>query len=122
MSDDRITKEDQEPERIELWNMAIIRPHWWLPWLKVFYFDCPQFLSYNLLDKYGVNPFLFEFKESDGCKYIGVKCRVWIKDMDNFFLCMHELQRNMMICGYSDYKEFCREWQKQYTEEDDTNE
>lgn len=124
MSDERITKEDQEPERIELWNMAMFTPHWWKPWYSLFYIDCPQYLSFNLFDKYGVQPFFFRYKEHEDGKFIGVECCVWKSRVGEFFECMHELQRNMMICGYSDYEEFCQklhdEWDEE--EEDDANE
>lgn len=122
MSDDCITNKGREPEKIELWNIAMFTPRWWKPWLTFFYIDCPQFLSFNLFDKYDIQPFFFRYKEHEDGKYIGVTCCVRKSCADDFFMCMHEMQRNMMICGYSDYEEFCRKWQKDIEEEDDANE
>lgn len=121
MSDERITKED-ELNGIELWNMALFSPHWWKPWLTFFYIDCPQYLSFNLFDKYDIQPFFFRFSEHKDGKYIGVKCCIKKSRIDDFLVCMHEMQRNMTICGYSDYEEFCRKWQEDLKEEDDANE
>lgn len=122
MSDESITNQEQEPEKIELWNMAMFTPRWWKPWYTVFYVDCPQYLSFNIFDKYGVRPFCMRFLEGDIIKYAGILCRIRKRQLDDFLVCMEELQRNILICGYTDYEEFCRDFQKELTEEDDANE
>lgn len=108
-----------EIENIELWNMALIDPKWYKPWHTVFYVDSPQYLSFNLFDKYSLHPFFFREKEMDGCKYIGIMCCIRFSRLEDFLMCMHELQRNMMICGYNDYEEFCREVQAEMDAEDE---
>ena len=110
--------ENKEPEIIDLWNTALFTPRWWKPWYTFFYIDCPQFLSYNLFDKYNLNPFFFRYKEHEDGKYIGVKCCVRKRRIDDFLECMNDMQRNMLICGYNDYEEFCREVQEAMDEED----
>lgn len=118
MSDEPIKEERKEPETIELWNMAFFKTKWWKPWYTFFYVDCPQYLSFNIFDKYGVKPFWMRFYESDNVKYIGIICCVRKKHMDDFLMSMHELQKNMAICGYTDYEEFCHEVQEAMDEAD----
>lgn len=113
-----IEVENNKEQVIELWNMAVINPKRWKPWFTVFYVDCPQYLSFNAFDKYGVRPFWMRFYESDDVKYVGVMCRVWKGQFDEFLECMNDMQRNMLICGYNDYEEFCRELQNKMDEED----
>lgn len=116
---DSISMTDKEPDTIELWNMAIFKPTWWKPWYTAFYIDCPQFLSFNSFDNHGVRPFWMRFHESDSIKYVGILCRIRKSQLDDFLVCMEELQRNILICGYTDYEEFCQEWQKEIAEEDE---
>lgn len=109
---------NKEPETIELWNMAFFNPAWWKPWYTFFYVDCPQYLSFNAFDKYGVKPFWMRFSETDEQKYVGVICRVWKRQFYEFLECMNEMQRTMIICGYNDYEDFCRELQSKMDEEE----
>lgn len=99
--------EEQQP--IDLYNLIVFAQPKIIPWERVFYVDCPQFLSFNLFEKYGVRPFFFHYFEKDDMKYIGVSCCVRKKRFEDFLKCIYELQRNMMICGYNDYEQFCRE-------------
>lgn len=96
-------------EPIELWNIAFFEPVWYKPWYSFFFIDCPQYLSDNIFSKHGIRPFFCRFYEKPDIKYIGITCSIRKKHLDEFLECMHELQRNMVICGYSDYEEFCRE-------------
>ena len=59
-----------------------------------------------------------QFYESDNVKYVGIMCRVWKRQLDDFLDCMNDMQRNMLICGYTDYEEFCRELESKMDEED----
>ena len=50
--------------------------------------------------------FLKEYKKDE--KYILIMCRVKKKDSETFISCMEELKNKMILLGYTDYPEFCR--------------
>mgnify|MGYP003319584922 CR=1 FL=1 len=100
-----IEVENNKEQDIELWNMVAINPKRWKPWFTVFYVDCPQYLSFNAFDKYGVRPFWMSFHETDEHKYVGIICRVWKRQFEEFLECMNEMQRTMIICGDNDYED-----------------
>ncbi len=102
---------------IELYNVFGVMPKRWHLWITFYYIDCPQYLSFRIFDRNGVKPFLFRFSDLADGKYIGVLCRIPKKRLDDFLVCMEELQRVMYICGYSDYEKFCREEHDKLVEE-----
>lgn len=108
-----------EIEEVEIWNAMIWEQAWWKPWVTVIYFDGPQYLSEKSFAKHGVRPFHMKFFERDDTPYMAVLCNVRKKHMDEFLECMEELQRNMLICGYVDYEEFCRAIRAVIAEDDE---
>lgn len=108
-----------EIEEVEIWNALIYEPVWWKPWVTVVYVDGPQFLSANIFDKHDIRPFRMKFFERDDTPYMAILCNIPKKRLDDFLECMEELQRNMLICGYVDYEDFCRIVQAEFGAEGD---
>lgn len=108
----------EDEEKILIFNAAGVKPPWWRrKRITFFYVDTPDYKADDLLEKYGV-PVKYigdRVKEDDG--YIIVECRVKYEDVEDFLNVMHELQRLMLICGYRDYEEICREWVARMKEE-----
>lgn len=98
----------EEQKSIEIYNAFCVAPSKLKPWHTFFYVDCPQYLADKLFDEHGLRPLFFKERWTADGKYIGVTCFIRKKRIDDFLLCMYQLQKNMLICGYTDYEEFCR--------------
>lgn len=107
MTDEIRNESPDAEETVELHNMAMLNPHRWLPWYTIFFVDSIQYLSFSIFDKHNLKPFFFKHLERDDVSYVGIMCLIRKKRLEDFLMCMEELEKNMMICGYSDYREFC---------------
>lgn len=116
---DTDTKEIEEVVEVEVWNALVYEPVWWKPWVTVIYVDGPQYLSANSFAKHGIRPFRMKFFERDDTPYMAVLCNIPKKRLDDFLECMAELQKNMLICGYVDYEDFCRTLQAEFEAAED---
>lgn len=96
-------------EIVEIYNAALFAPKWYKPWHTLFYIDCPQYISFRLFEQCGIRPFGMKKLDNPKIKYIGIYCRIKKSRLADFMKCMADLQRNMAICGYTDYEEFCRD-------------
>ena len=76
---------------------------------------CDNFLYFDTFDCFADDIFIknnvkvkFRAKlASDEYSYIAVICKVKKKFRNAFLESLNELERKMLICGYSDYSEFC---------------
>ena len=108
-------------EPVEIYNALCINDHPLKPWRTFIYIDCAEYLAGKSFEKYGLNPFILREMSSDGEKYIALSCIIKKKNTGLFCEAMAELQKNMVICGYLDYEQFCRELVADVTEEDDAD-
>lgn len=95
---------------VEIWNAFGVVHAKWKPWYKFIVVDCPQFMAMTVLERHGVHPAIITvLSESDSCKYMMLTVRIRKKHLGPFLEAMEELQRDMLICGYTNYPDFCRE-------------
>lgn len=104
---------------VEIYNAFCVAPSKLKPWYTFFYIDGPQYLADKLFAERGVSPIVIREHESIDGKYIGVTCMIRKKRLSEFLLAMADLQKNMIICGYTDYEEFCRSVLKEISEDDE---
>lgn len=118
--------EVSEPKQVEVWNAMMVGPvRWWKPWYKFCVVDCPQYLVENALEKYDIRPVVIqELSSEEFVPYVLLSIRIKKKHLSAFLEAMVELQKTMLICGYKDYEEFCRNLVKAIRgdEEDDPDE
>lgn len=98
----------EDKEAIEIYNAYCVNPKRWKPWYTFFYVDCPQYLADNIFQKHGIKPIILKERWTEDGKYVAIFVIIKKRHMDEFLQSMYELQRNMIICGYSDYEKFCR--------------
>lgn len=71
------------------------------------FFDVPDYYADNLFVQHKIKvDFLKEFQNGEN-SYIAIFCRVKKKDAKEFEAVMEELEKKMIICGYTDYPEYC---------------
>ena len=95
--------------KIDIFNMMMFDTPLWKPWYEAVYIDCSQYLADPIFEKNGVTPWVVKELSHDGGKFLAIIVRVKKKKMGAFLDSLHELQKNMIICGYPDYEKFCRE-------------
>lgn len=101
---------NEEPiERVDITNAAIRDPKWWNPWVQVFYIDMPNLLAFDIFTRYRLRPFGFKKLDNKEIPYIGVYCYIRKSRIVDFFHCMVELRKLILMCGHGDYDEFCRD-------------
>lgn len=94
-----------------LFNCMALKPKF--PWnilhKEVVFIDGEQSESKNYFERWNVKsvkPFK-EFLIHDDKRYVAVACTFLKSEEDQFLHAMDELQKGMLIFGYSDYEEFC---------------
>lgn len=96
-------------DKIEIYNAFCINEHKLKPWRTFIFVDCPQYLATKCFSNYGVNPLVFKEMYYPELKYSAFVCAIRKSKTNEFLHAMHDLQKAMLICGYSDYQEFCKE-------------
>ena len=105
---------------VEIWNAFGVVHAKWKPWYKFIVVDCPQYMAMTVLERHGVDPAVISvLREDNSGKYMMLVVRILKKHLGAFLEAMEELQRNMVICGYTDYPDFCRELTGYVCEEDE---
>lgn len=77
-----------------------------------------NFLYFDIIDCYADEIFIknrvkvkFRAKlASDEYSYIAVVCKVRRKFRESFLNSLKELERKMLICGFTDYSDFCTQY------------
>lgn len=101
---------NEEPiERIDITNAALQYPKWWNPWVRVFYIDLPNVLSLDIFKRNNLHPWGFEKLDDKKKPYIGMCCRIRKKRIVDFFHCMVELRKLILMSGHNDYDSFCQD-------------
>ena len=81
------------------------------------YIDASKYLADSLLAKNKLSiKFKGDYISPDG-KYIVVFCKVKKDDEEKFIQTMEELERNMLLCGYTDYTSYYKDLFKKMEEE-----
>lgn len=120
MSDPVTEEKAEDLKPVEIWNAIAIQHARWKPWYKFVVVDCSQYLTAHVLERHGVHPVIITvLSESDSCKYMYLAVRIPKKRLGAFLEAMVELQKNMVICGYTDYPDFCRGLIESFDEEED---
>lgn len=96
-------------ERVDIINAGIETPRWWKPWVTAFYIDVPNMLAFDIFERYNLKTWGFEKLDNKELPYIGVYCRIWKWHIVDFFKCMVELRKLILMCGHNDYDDFCNE-------------
>ena len=68
------------------------------------FFDVREYLADRLFIQHKVRVWFDGEYEKEGSKYIAVFCHVRKKDTDKFLSALENLNRTMLICGYTDYE------------------
>ena len=101
---------NEEPiEKVDITNAAIQNPRWWKPWVEVFYIDVPNLLSLDIFERHKLRPWGFKKLDNKEIPYIGVMCHIRKSRIVDFFHCMIELRKLILMCGHGDYDKFCQE-------------
>lgn len=106
---------------IEIFNAVCVNPSRWKPWHTFIYIDSVQYLADNIFEKYGIHPRGWREMPAIDSAYSAIRCRIRKRSLSDFLMAMEELQRKMIICGYSDYEAFCRKIIDALGQEDDTD-
>lgn len=72
------------------------------------YADMPKYKADLIFVKNRIRVTFLKEYEKENEKYILIMCRVKKKDSETFISCMEELKNKMILLGYTDYPEFCR--------------
>ena len=104
---------------IEIYNAVCVNDYKLKPWRTFIYIDGPEYLADKLFEKNGIRPYLVRELSGDETAYIAISCIIRKSKTGEFLSAMHELQKNMVICGYNDYEEFCRDLFSTLTEDGD---
>lgn len=99
-----------EIESIEITNAAIQYPNWWKPWINVLYIDTPQLLSFDIFERHGIRPWRIKIADNEQLPYVGIICKINKKRDIDFFHCMVELRKLILMCGHNDYDDFCAQF------------
>lgn len=72
------------------------------------YFDTDEYLADSIFIKNNLRVHFYkgEFVSPDS-KYIIIRCRIFIKNIDVFIKSMEELANKMLLTGHTDYVDFC---------------
>lgn len=74
------------------------------------YFDVPDYYADNLIKQKNIKvKFISEMKKPD-VPYIVIFCSVNKKDCAIFESAMVALEKKMLVCGYTDYLDFCHDF------------
>ena len=102
---------NEEPiERVDITNAAIQNPRWWNPWVQAIYIDLPNLLAFDIFERYNLRPFGFRKLDNEDIPYIGVYCYVRKSRLVDFFKCMVELRKLILMCGHNNYDDFCKQY------------
>lgn len=71
------------------------------------FFDTADYLADNLFVKHEVKVDFGPEFERDDSPYKAIFCRCRKRDVSRFLKALEELPNKMMICGYTDYPQFC---------------
>lgn len=74
---------------------------------RFIFVDIENSLIDNLLKTNKVHYILLQKMVSKNCKYVIVHVKVPFYDIPNFLSCIEQLKKSMIICGYTDYLDFC---------------
>lgn len=100
---------DEEKKSIEIYNAFALEKRWWQWWYTVVYIDTKDYKADNILERHGVRAkSINEFEKSE-CDYVIETAKIPAKQFVEFLISMDELQKLMIISGFLDYEEFCRE-------------
>lgn len=82
---------------------------WFFPSRIYFvYIDTPEYKADHIFIKNKIAIKFDQEFQKEGDKYILVVCSCKKQDLEKFLMSMEELERNMLICGNTDYKECCK--------------
>ncbi len=71
------------------------------------YLDVPEYYADSIFIKYNIKvKFLKEFYNEQN-RYITIFCKIRKQDKMRFEEAMNSLEKKMIICGYSNYPEYC---------------
>ena len=74
------------------------------------FFDVDKFFGSHMIIENMIRIDFQKEMRKDGSPYIAVFCKVHKKDIEKFENTMLELRKKILICGYSDYDEFCEKF------------
>ena len=74
------------------------------------YFDLPEYKADAIFIQHGIKPRWYEEIDIAGMPFHLIRCRVWRKDIHQFFAVMDELNTNMLLTGFDHYDEQCNEF------------
>ncbi|MCR5652934.1 MAG: hypothetical protein K6F88_03945 [Ruminococcus sp.] len=78
------------------------------------YFDLPKYYADNLLRQRKLKVKIICEMEKEDAPYNVIFCRVPKKETSSFEVAMGELEKKMLVCGHTDYPDFCSEFIKNY--------
>lgn len=96
-------------ERVDITNAALELPKRWIPWVDVIYIDVPNLLSLDIFKRNGLRPWGMKVTDNPELPYVGVLCKIRKSRIVDFFHCMVELRKLVLMCGHGDYDKFCQE-------------
>ena len=80
------------------------------------FFDVREYLADRLFIQHKVRVWFDGEYEKEGSKYIAVLCHVRKKDTNEFLSALDNLNRTMLICGYTDYEREVESFMKKIEE------
>lgn len=78
------------------------------------YFDLPEYYADNLLRQRKLKVKIICEMEKDDAPYNVIFCSVPKKETSSFEAAMDELEKKMLVCGYTDYPDYCSEFLKNH--------
>lgn len=111
--------DESNNEHIHIYNAFAVQPRWWSRKVLFYYVDTPDHKADNFIEKRGIRVKYLYDEKRDGDSYYICSCRIPKKQLEDFLAAMHELQNLMLICGHSDYEEFCNEVRNMFMEGED---
>lgn len=74
---------------------------------RFIFVDVKDSLIFNLLKTNDVHYILIQKMVSKQYKYVITHVKIPFYDVSKFLMCVDQLNKNMIICGYTDYHDFC---------------
>ena len=82
------------------------------------YIDSHNYLADSLFNKRDIPVKFGDEMVRQGDKYRIIFCKVKKKYKEQFEKAMQELTNKMLLCGYTDYEEFCKKFKEEVYEEE----
>jgi hypothetical protein len=93
-------------------NFIKLKPR--LRWQEYAYFDLPEYFADNLFRQRKLKVKIICEMEKDDTPYNVIFCRVPKKETSSFEAAMGELEKKMLVCGHTDYPEYCSKFMSNY--------